>query len=779
MLLLLHSFAYAVAPVTNPSPGYLIVLVHGINTTHRVFIGNGEKGSDITGIPKEERYSFGDLKGYLENTLGLKGYVYAYTFSERDGKIPLEGKELGDPNWNNMASTIGGTLHLGSVGRSIDNKATGITKGNSWLKQAREDFIDWFKDKKRNPNNPTGRPPIEAEIPSKYIIIAHSLGGLAARSFLSSEYYEGDGENNGVIALISITSQNNGSESALALKKISEFYQNHKYIESMASMFALVFVALAADQDEIATYCGVSGFLMAYGRFIGDIFIEDALGWYPEQPGVQDVDSSGEFIRQLNNKRFVKDNRPLKVRFISCDGIPTPSGNLSGNRYFLGLSAIQTILSSSYINDLPLGAKIMSIYLSEVMGTVMDQNGDLYSSKKSQEGDGLTALYSPNISFRKYSIRSGNDWGALSDAMIGLSGALAGVAVFTPIKAAQIPTKLALIFAFSQWASNAMQDRVKEYVYGHGLILKWVYEQGVIDHALEDIILVGGQSAAVSSSSSRSGISAASVRSTTAGYTAPEQAFSLLSNKNRDGTDAPDYHSVTIEAITESNNHPQSAPIVFDGQKKWVSGVTVKDAPTALKGVINTFLPKKLKSFEYSENFAAWKPVGAVDKWGNFTVKDLNFAEGQNVISFKAESWIGNKMNQILNITLNTIPMLPSGFSPAPNSYTNNNRPRIGATFAKAAYSASPLENISIDTAKIIFPDGSESNIKDEPGFKFTISGGDYDKHGEIEYIPPSPLPDGFYTVLIVVNSNVGKAQALWPFMVDTTPPTVKFLPSR
>ena len=96
-------------------------------------------------------------------------------------------------------------------------------------------------------------------------------------------------------------------------------------------------------------------------------------------------------------------------------------------------------------------------------------------------------------------------------------------------------------------------------------------------------------------------------------------------------------------------------PIEFDGQKKWVSAVTVKEAPTAVKGVINTFLPKKLKQFQYSENFAAWKNVGEVDRWGNFTLTGLNLAEGQNVIAFKAESWTGNKSNQHLKIILNTI----------------------------------------------------------------------------------------------------------------------------
>ena len=107
VFLLTGSIVFADPPAeTNTSPNYIVLLVHGINTTHRVFMGHGENRSDVSRIPDDEKYPYGDLKGYLENTLGLKGYVYAYTFSERDGRISLAAEELGDPNHDNKAATI-------------------------------------------------------------------------------------------------------------------------------------------------------------------------------------------------------------------------------------------------------------------------------------------------------------------------------------------------------------------------------------------------------------------------------------------------------------------------------------------------------------------------------------------------------------------------------------------------------------------------------------------------------------------------------------------------
>ncbi|MBU0630650.1 MAG: hypothetical protein KKC80_07035, partial [Candidatus Margulisbacteria bacterium] len=45
----------------------------------------------------------------------------------------------------------------------------------SWLEQAKEDFKIWFK--KDGPGKAEDREPLVSEIPSKYIVIAHSMGG--------------------------------------------------------------------------------------------------------------------------------------------------------------------------------------------------------------------------------------------------------------------------------------------------------------------------------------------------------------------------------------------------------------------------------------------------------------------------------------------------------------------------------------------------------------------------------------------------------------------------
>src|SRR3989338_1527066 len=182
LLLLLGSLTHAEQLETKSSPNYLIILVHGINTTSRVYMGHGENGSDVSKIPDDEKYPFGDLKGYLENLLDVPpdSYVHAYTFSERDGHIELMAKELGDPNWDNKAATIGGTLHYDKVGKEIAADKTGITdttwssvegkflktgKGNSWFEQAREDFIIWFKTEGPGKDRAV-KEPLPAEIPN-------------------------------------------------------------------------------------------------------------------------------------------------------------------------------------------------------------------------------------------------------------------------------------------------------------------------------------------------------------------------------------------------------------------------------------------------------------------------------------------------------------------------------------------------------------------------------------------------------------------------------------
>jgi len=318
---------------TKTAPNYLVILVHGINTAGFVFKGNGENGSKVAepdgtgGIPDSMR-GFGDLLGYLNNNLGLEGYVYYYTFSQRDGRVETLARELGDRNYHASPAYRESIMnHKGLTDQpDIDkNKEPKLFshlgypspiqqvsgESNCWLEQARQDFKKWYADKYYKGDISKVS---ESVIPKKYILICHSMGGLVARQYLSSDYYQNDVE-----SIITIDSQHLGSDGAQALKKMAEFYDSADQITgSFAEMMGLTWICLANNWDDGARYCSFSGIMLLMGRGLVDNFTtKGSLGWYPSQPGVQDMDSEGSFIAALNSKAFVKGNQPIKARFIS------------------------------------------------------------------------------------------------------------------------------------------------------------------------------------------------------------------------------------------------------------------------------------------------------------------------------------------------------------------------------------------------------------------------------------------------------------------------------
>ncbi|MBU0574552.1 MAG: hypothetical protein KKH83_08780, partial [Candidatus Margulisbacteria bacterium] len=183
--------------------------------------------------------------------------------------------------------------------------------------------------------------------------------------------------------------------------------------------------------------------------------------------------------------------------------------------------------------------------------------------------------------------------------------------------------------------------------------------------------------------------------------------------------------------------------------------------------------PNMMKQFEYSFNFAAWKPIESVNpETGEFVLEDMPFAEGQNIIAIRSTNAADVKNHQHMKIILNTIPLLSTDYQPIPNSYTKNKQPLFSMTFAKAAYSASVLEEINLVSAALINESkGEERDITKE--IVLDPSGGDYDKRLKVSWQSLLPLEDGRYVFRVVVNSNVGTAQAFLPVTIDTTPPTI------
>ncbi|NQT29892.1 MAG: Ig-like domain repeat protein, partial [Candidatus Saganbacteria bacterium] len=235
------------------------------------------------------------------------------------------------------------------------------------------------------------------------------------------------------------------------------------------------------------------------------------------------------------------------------------------------------------------------------------------------------------------------------------------------------------------------------------------------------------------------------------------------------------FRSIKVQSLTEDRNCSGTinmpVPSTLDEDRKYITAITVTEAPQKIMGKLNYLIPALMKQFEYSFNFAAWKPIENVDpETGEFILENLPFAEGQNVIAVRGINAADVSSNQQLKIILNTIPMVASEISPLSGSYTNDNTPTFSGKFGKAAYSEDPLEDISLAYAKLMV--GSEE-VDVTSKISATIGGETYDKYLWFEYTPEEALPDGEYSLVVGVDSNVGASQATINVIIDIVAPTI------
>jgi len=136
VFLLAFGTSFVSASISQDSIEYaknhLIVLVHGIGDDHKCF---------------------DKVKSYLEDN-GLKGYVYAYEFSDQFLNIEKEGWEFGDRTYDNPEAVSKDSTVFDVNGNDPNKRQVWeITKrsgngksgtGKSWLEQAKEDFKSYI-----------------------------------------------------------------------------------------------------------------------------------------------------------------------------------------------------------------------------------------------------------------------------------------------------------------------------------------------------------------------------------------------------------------------------------------------------------------------------------------------------------------------------------------------------------------------------------------------------------------------------------------------------------
>jgi len=764
----------------DSSKNYLYILLHSKGTDSGIF--DGRKQIDPLGI------EFSKLKQYLENEYELDGYVYSYDLSNNELDIEHQGWEIGDRNYSGDSSAI----HRGTPSLDDNVKPHKVKKINnkrlSFLEQAREDFITWFKDPKQNKNNPTGRGPLTNEIPQKYVLISHCMGGLAARHYMygkgsnGQRYYQND-----VAKVIFISTPHLGA-SGVMMKEIWDAAEKNAPSIFIPAIGATIISSRMLGLSHPATkYLAISaGYVIAMPVISGGFSKLFSLDY---TPAFRDLKPNSRSIEELNSSSNDGEYNPIypsafayersENRIIYgrgvCSASPSTVDFINMQRsvpaFAMGLYLINNIGLGGRPED---GAepsstaegRIMSFLISLMSGYPILADGDLFTDVRSVRGDGISTLKEAKI--YPYTFNSAGLLALEADLTVLAWGLeiIPGIPqeIKAPILIGGALVGIGILFTSQDlkemWGAHGkILGRISEKAYKYdpvtGQMIEDVNSNPILAQALFDLPAVGDT------------------------HCPGERDFRLLTDfSSSEGKRTGDFREVKVEAFNENRDGTNSgASIVINGKRREVGNITVKEPPNRIEGVLRDFMPKKMQYFQYSENFAAWKDVNVLNDYGHFAIDGLNLAEGQNVIAFKAKNKVGYTSNQHLMITVNTIPLLPSQFEPAPNSYTNNNKPKFKVIFSKSAYSASSLENISITSVKLIKPDGTEIDITGDPNLKVTISGGTYDKHALVEYTPDQPLDDGQYTILVVANSNVGMSQAMWTVNIDTRAPSIAILP--
>ncbi|MFH1386445.1 MAG: FlgD immunoglobulin-like domain containing protein [bacterium] len=749
ILVLIYSASIACGAIDNNDIAYaknhLIILVHGIGDDHKCF----DKVYD-----------------YLTKEAGLNGYVYRYEFSNQFLNIEKEGWEFGDRTYNNPEAVSKKNDDIGDNGnqrkpweitKRLDNGQNGT--GNSWLEQAKEDFKIWFHDygpgslskPKRFPIDSTGP---DNEIPKKFIVLGHSMGGLAVMSYMygkdqrGNRYYQDDIEK-----FITIDTPHTGAGGASYARNTQEihFYEGVVFLGGIGLS---VYYAMNGN-DELSKYFAVVG---AYSLVSSSVNagVRAFMNRY-KSPALMDLLPDSDFIRNLNSADF-GSYTPVKQRLIAGRGVPVPWRLNQAGTFLVGLNPISLMMASiANVFANPeldnFEGRFMGSYFTMLTGYPFFGDGDLVGERSSQLGEGIANL--ANAKRFTYTMRS-PQLGALEHIIpAGLDIAFQ----FLPAPVRAVTYIGIAVAAVANFATVDQEDGALGFMFAHITMKDKIVLDGdpsLLEQALFDKPDVG---------------------SSTTSSVKP-QALVLLTNqtKEADGkiTTLSTTHTVEVKGYTFAGKDPTALPVVIDGKNQQITAITVKEAPTKIEGVLRDFMPKKMQYFQYSENFAAWKNITNIDEWGHFSVDGLKLAEGQNVLAFRGKNKVGYTSNQLLKIILNTIPFVASNLKPLPGTYTKNNKPAFSGDFGLATYSEDAINGLEITTAKMI--NGTEE-VDVTSDVKATISGGDYDKHLHFEYTPKETLPDGEYSLVVTANSNVGVSQAVINVIIDTQAPTLAIQP--
>jgi len=747
---------------TNTYKDYLFVLIHGMNDSKDLFVG--KKG-------------YGNLKNYLETNLGLKGRVFCYSFSNNRGDNFVQAKELGDRNYQNP-------------GQGMNN--------NCWLEKAKIDFKNEFPD---------------SDVPNKFIFITHSMGNYAARMYIYSDQLFKDGfYDNDVSKIVFVAPPLLGSDMAVfaykgyidgattafqGVKTVKDTLAASKNFDFSNTLYnALTFMNNNPFYPyEAATDIAANGILLSRAtRMMLEEFnkvVNEKKTFGLTSQAIFDLLPFSNATTKLKKVRPLSPELEPGYSIVYAKGMPVfdygSTFGMGGMKWLnedefkkeSNLDLLNQFLSLDY-QELSLlhpgfwkignsEGKFLSLLLAKTGEGYFTHDGDGLVPEYSARGEGIKYLenakrYSHTFQTQKFEDFLNN---SLPTSIAATETAIYFTASWTGTPPNQwwflrIPV---VTYFISEVINN--YDNINYDIEAHGNILK---QYGLIETALLDtpaIFTVQDIQANVASTSP------ATSKATAMTITSPR---------------APPkgYESLKIKTIKENRaykgNQNMTIPITIDGDRKYVNEMVFTKPPLRIEGKLNYLIPARMKQFQYSFNFAAWKDIKNVDsKTGEFVLDKLPFAEGQNVLAIRAINAVDVQSHQICKFIVNTIPMVISEMKPEPNSYTNDNKTIISGEFNKSVYSTNKKvgEGIPDITSAELYKDAKlYKNLLNDSNFKEqNIKVSDYKTVAKFTYSPSTPLPDGEYKIIVKSKSSVGTSQGVWSFWVDTKPPTLTIAP--
>ncbi len=387
-------------------------------------------------------YPADNWMGNIANTLmedGLMGHVAFYDFYH-----PWESPvyKIDGANNNGLSQDLGRrTTDAGipwrgnEMGKDHDGKRYGITPANYWLReyyknlykddykneytdkcameQAQDDFRAFYKLKNQNPD----LPPPEAEVPKKYILFTHSMGGLTARDYITGSFYKGD-----VDKLITFDTPHEGS----AIANYVNIWNNANLSEivvgnTVAVDFLLIATPVLSQkfsstmsllQRQSAIWNEVALCAFALGRPIAAAMLDQSLQGYGKLPlagGAPGINAMAladpsthqmsPILQELSDRATIQDPnsngyRVPRFSVAWTANVPTPGGPGAHDAMpYLGPLGLFT--STSLVDEGSVSDKIFRIFIATMAHSLWNDEGSGFVPTWSSRGDRVKIMQNP------------------------------------------------------------------------------------------------------------------------------------------------------------------------------------------------------------------------------------------------------------------------------------------------------------------------------------------------------------------------------------------------